>query len=204
MLDSGGGCYQSRHGKAEACVATGLPMVAHYDCGRVAEPRSSVALLSAARHRGLRRQAQARNIGTGDTLGMAVVIQSCSVVVTNAALDRKFPGGAQALAGLDINASLCSDGRLSALSFLSTEDAVRFANLLASYGFSNPWLAGLKTRPWSMKMMGSLCPATGCFSNAAPSHTRRITSGTLLLLGWPASRSRRFQYRRVGIALSGE
>ena len=70
---------------------------------------------------------------------MAVLVEGTSVIVLNAALERRFPGGSQAFRERFANQHQCSDGTLFATLFTTTEDAWRFTNVLMTYGFSDPW-----------------------------------------------------------------
>ena len=70
---------------------------------------------------------------------MAVLTEGTSVVVSNAALDRRFPGGTQGFAEYCRDLRYCSDGKLSVLCFTVPDDAALFTRGLATYGFSDPW-----------------------------------------------------------------
>ena len=69
---------------------------------------------------------------------MAIIVQGCTVVVKNTAIQQRFPGGLDAYRRNCPNLTYYSDGTLSAVAFMTTQDAVQFARLLASYGFPDP------------------------------------------------------------------
>src|ERR671913_309183 len=69
---------------------------------------------------------------------MAIVVQGCTVVVKNAAIAERFPGGLDAFIGEC--AKCCSDESLTAAVFATKDEAAQFTERLASYGFSNPLL----------------------------------------------------------------
>jgi tetratricopeptide (TPR) repeat protein len=69
---------------------------------------------------------------------MAIIVQGCTVVVKSAAIAERFPGGLEAFVGEC--PKCCSDESLTAVVFRTKEEATRFTERLASYGFSNPLL----------------------------------------------------------------
>ena len=70
---------------------------------------------------------------------MAVLVEGVTVLVTNAALQHRFPGGPAAYEQQCPNATYRSDGRLSAVSFMVVDDAKRYTATLAGYGLADPW-----------------------------------------------------------------
>ncbi len=70
---------------------------------------------------------------------MAVLVQAVTVIIVNAAVAQRFPGGEQALAQMWPGPVYCTDGRISAVAFMTSEDATRFTALLGSHGFADPW-----------------------------------------------------------------
>ena len=67
---------------------------------------------------------------------MAIIVQGCTVVVKNAAIAERFPGGLEAFIGEC--QKCCSDDSLTAVVFTTEDEATRFTERLATYGFSNP------------------------------------------------------------------
>ena len=67
---------------------------------------------------------------------MAIIIQGCTVVVKNAAIAERFPGGLDAFIGE--SQKCCSDESLTAVVFATKDEGTRFTERLAGYGFSNP------------------------------------------------------------------
>lgn len=71
---------------------------------------------------------------------MAVIVECVTVVVTESALQQRYPGGVAAYREAAPNATYCSDGRISAISFIIPEDAHAFVRTLTRSGLADPWL----------------------------------------------------------------
>jgi hypothetical protein len=65
---------------------------------------------------------------------MAVLIEAISVVVRRDALDQRFPGGWSAFVEAVPNESLCTDGHLARVGFMSPDDVREFVMMLESEG----------------------------------------------------------------------
>src|SRR4051812_16040621 len=72
---------------------------------------------------------------------MAVLIEGASVLVRNATLAVKYPGGLEGYRDDCPNASFCADGHLSRVGFMSREDADAFVAGLAAKGLT-PYRGG--------------------------------------------------------------
>jgi hypothetical protein len=66
---------------------------------------------------------------------MAVLLEGFGVVVRNATLGEKYPGGQAAYAADCPNATLCSDGVLTRVGFMHPDDVEKFVTRLAGLGF---------------------------------------------------------------------
>lgn len=64
---------------------------------------------------------------------MSVPIEATTVVVKNTAIERSFAGGTDAFSAVVPNATLCSDGHISRISFMSEADADQFVSELSQY-----------------------------------------------------------------------
>lgn len=67
---------------------------------------------------------------------MAVLIEGFSVVVRNATLDARYPGGVAGFRGDSPNATFCTDGTLSRVGFMARPDADAFVAGLAAVGLT--------------------------------------------------------------------
>ncbi len=65
---------------------------------------------------------------------MSVLAEALSVVIENAVLAVRYPGGVAGFAHDCPNASFCSDGRISRAGFLSTRDTRFFLGVLEACG----------------------------------------------------------------------
>lgn len=66
---------------------------------------------------------------------MAVLVEGLSVIVRRWDVNRRFPGGFRAYRALCTNGTLCTDGRLVRVGFLSTDAALIFVAALQDVGF---------------------------------------------------------------------
>lgn len=67
---------------------------------------------------------------------MAVPIRSYSIIVRNKTIDEEFPGGMTAYASLCPNQTLCTDGKLTRISFMTKGDMELFCAALAERGLT--------------------------------------------------------------------
>ena len=65
---------------------------------------------------------------------MAVLIEAISVVIKRSSIDKKFPGGWDAFVQEVPNQTLCTDGTLVRLGFMSPDAVRQYVNSLESYG----------------------------------------------------------------------
>ena len=70
---------------------------------------------------------------------MALTIDGICVVIRNATVEAKFPGGIAAYERECPSATYCSDGQICRVAFMVEVDARAFAERLATYGFRCPW-----------------------------------------------------------------
>ena len=68
---------------------------------------------------------------------MAVLVEAISVVVRRAAIDAKFPGGWAAFAAHAPNRTLCADGEIARLGFMSPADVESFVRALELAGLTH-------------------------------------------------------------------
>jgi len=73
---------------------------------------------------------------------MALVISGVSVVISNAIVEARFPGGVAAYERECPNATYCSDGQISRVAFMAEADAKAFTEGLTRYGIIGPWSGG--------------------------------------------------------------
>ena len=90
---------------------------------------------------------------------MAVLVQAVTVIIVNSALEQRFPGGLRAFEQSWSGPTYCSDGRISAVAFMSLEDARRFTTLLAARGFADPWATPARDIAVAIQGQGLLTPA---------------------------------------------
>lgn len=65
---------------------------------------------------------------------MAVRVSAASVIVRNSSVESRLPGGMVFFVRLVPNSTLCSDGKISRVAFMVSEDARTFINRLVSAG----------------------------------------------------------------------
>ena len=70
---------------------------------------------------------------------MALAIDGVCVVIRNATVEAKFPGGLVAYERECPNGTYCSDGQICRVAFMVEADAKAFAERLVTYGFRSPW-----------------------------------------------------------------
>jgi hypothetical protein len=70
---------------------------------------------------------------------VALAIDGVCVVIRNAIVEARFPGGIAAYERACPNATYCSDGQICSVAFMVEADAKAFADRLTSYGFESPW-----------------------------------------------------------------
>ena len=68
---------------------------------------------------------------------MAVLVEAISVVVRRTAIDAKFPGGWAAFAAHAPNRTLCADGEIARLGFMSPADVESFVRALELAGLTH-------------------------------------------------------------------
>ena len=68
---------------------------------------------------------------------MAVLVEAISVVVRRTAIDAKFPGGWAAFAAHAPNRTLCADGEIARLGFMSPADVEIFVRALEQAGLTH-------------------------------------------------------------------
>jgi len=68
---------------------------------------------------------------------VALAIDGVCVVIRNAAVEARFPGGIVAYERACPNATYCSDGQICRVAFMVEADAKAFAERLTSYGFGS-------------------------------------------------------------------
>ena len=67
---------------------------------------------------------------------MAVLIEYISVVVPNATLEQRWPGGVESYAAAVPNRTFCTDGVLTRVGFMHPDDVKMFARSLESWGIA--------------------------------------------------------------------
>ncbi len=67
---------------------------------------------------------------------MAVVIEAFTILVRNATLESKYPGGREAFARDCPNQTYCNDGALSRVAFMDSRDVQAFLQLLGKKGLT--------------------------------------------------------------------
>jgi hypothetical protein len=67
---------------------------------------------------------------------MAVSAMACSVIVRNHSVEARFPGGMASFRGSCPNESFCTDGTISRIGFINTDDARIFIGRLVEAGLA--------------------------------------------------------------------
>lgn len=68
---------------------------------------------------------------------MAVIVEAFTIIVRNSTLDAKYPGGRDAFAADCPNKTYCTDGTLSRIALMHSEDARAFIAKLESNGLTS-------------------------------------------------------------------
>ena len=66
---------------------------------------------------------------------MAVLVEAISVIIRRTTIEEKFPGRWEAFVKDVKNSTLCSDGELARVGFMSPDDVSWYVNHLAQFGF---------------------------------------------------------------------
>lgn len=91
---------------------------------------------------------------------MAVLVEALSVVVRRQAIDSVFPGGWAGFVRFVPNRTLCADGELARVGFMSPEDAKRFVDLLEGRGLRFLAEAGAEDLAVVDQLRGPTCRAS--------------------------------------------
>src|SRR5437867_11514845 len=69
---------------------------------------------------------------------MGVLIEGVNVVIRNAVVGARLPGGMQDYERGCPNGTFCTDGDVCRVGFMTTADAASYIEVLASLGFTRP------------------------------------------------------------------
>lgn len=130
---------------------------------------------------------------------MSVLAEALSVLVENAVLAQRYPGGVEGFARDCPRASFCSDGRISRAGFLSPRDTRFFLGLLEACGLH--WAGGAHAPEVALvdQNVGLLHPCLwvefGHARDGIPScwHAAHRPGRLVVPAQWPAQRDEAFE-----------
>jgi len=89
---------------------------------------------------------------------MGVLIEGENVLIRNATVEQRYPGGMQEYEQRCPNATFCTDGQICRVGFMATADAISYIDDLESLGFARPTPEGSPEVAWINQVSGFVMP----------------------------------------------